>query len=162
MRWAVLSIGIAIGSVVLAVFAVDYWLLDEREVATLTTHAADGETFETQVWVVDGEALTDAAVPADSDAAGALFLRAYRPDAAWLKRLAASSAVELQRDGWSRPYRAEPIADDALRARLNAAMASKYGLADRLLASIFDGAVAVPVRLVPDASRNGQKVAPGH
>lgn len=154
MRWAVIGIGIAIGSVVFAVFVVDYWLLDEGEVATLTTHAADGETFETQVWVVDGAAL--------SHEEGVVFLRSYRSDAAWLKRLVASSAVELERDDWSLPYRAEPVADAALRERLNEAMSAKYGLADRLLAPIFDPAAAVPVRLVPDASRSDQKVTPGH
>jgi hypothetical protein len=154
MRWAVLFIGIAIGSVVLAVLAVDYWLLDEGEVATLTTHAAGGEEFETQVWVVDGAALAE---PDD-----VLFLRAHRADAAWLERLVARGEVEIQRDGWARAYRAERVDDAALRDRLNEAMAEKYGLADRLLAPIFDPAISVPVRLVPDESREDVEIAPGH
>ena len=65
----------------------------------------------------------------------------------------ANPAVELTREGEARPYLAKPEEDAELRSRVNRAMAAKYGVADRVIAAIFDPAHSVPIRLVPDPTR---------
>jgi hypothetical protein len=150
VRTAVLTIGCVIGAVVLSVLAVP-----EGEVATLSTYTPDGRDHETQVWVVDGEALPGATPDA-------IFLRAHSRRAGWLARLQAAPQVELARDGDAQPYRAEVADPGTLREPLNQAMAAKYGLADRLLAFVVDPAISVPVRLLPDPTReSAARVAPG-
>lgn len=150
MRTAVLTIGCVIGTLVLSVL-----VLPEGEVATLSTYAADGRDHATQVWVVDGPALPGASPEA-------IYLRAHSRYAGWLARLQAAPEVELARAGESRPYRAEIGDPEALREPLNRAMAAKYGLADRLLALLLDPAISVPVRLLPDPTReSAARVAPG-
>jgi hypothetical protein len=141
VRAAVLIIGCLIGGLVLGVL-----LLPEGEVATLSTVAADGAEFETQVWVVEGDGLPEAD-------AGVVFLRAGSPDSAWLARLRARPQVELARGEKLRAYVAVPEEDAALRERVNLAMAEKYGIADRLIALVFDQRRSTPIRLVPDPSR---------
>jgi hypothetical protein len=149
VRTAVLTIGCVIGAFVLSVLAVP-----EGEVATLSTYAA-GRDHATQVWVVDGEALPGA----DAEA---IFLRANSRSAGWLARLAATPQVDLERGGAVHPYRAELADPGTLREPLNRAMAAKYGVADRLLAFVIDPAASVPVRLVPDPTReSAARVAPG-
>jgi hypothetical protein len=150
VRVAVLTIGCVIGSLVLSVL-----MVPEGEVATLSTYAADGRDQSTQVWLVDGEELPGASPDA-------IFLRAHSRRAGWLARLQAAPQVELARQGEVRPYRAEVGDPDALREPLNRAMAAKYGVADRLLALLVDPAISVPVRLVPDPTReSASRVAPG-
>lgn len=136
-----LVIGCAIGALVLAVL-----LVPEGEVATLSTYTADGRPHETQVWVVEGDA-----VPGEPD--GAVFLRAHSRFAEWLHRLEASPQVELARRGEARAYRAEVPDPAPLREPVNRAMAAKYGVADRLLGFVLDADISVPVRLVPDPTR---------
>jgi hypothetical protein len=141
VRFAVLTIGCLVGALVLGVS-----LVPEGEVATLATRSSDGLSHETQVWVVEGASLADGAH-------GEIFLRAHSARAEWLERLRERPRVRLQRDGVERRYRAEVEDDPGLRARVNRAMAKKYGVSDRLLAWIVDPASSVPVRLVPDSSR---------
>jgi hypothetical protein len=141
VRLAVLTIGCVVGALVLGVS-----LVPEGEVATLATRSADGRSHETQVWVVEGAALADGAH-------GEVFLRAHSARAEWLERLREHPGVVLQRDGVERRYRADVEDDPGLRARVNRAMAKKYGVSDRLLAWIVDPARSVPVRLVPGPSR---------
>jgi hypothetical protein len=141
VRAAVLIIGCLIGGLVFGVL-----ILPEGEVATLSTVAADGAEFETQVWVVEGDGLPQAD-------AGVVFLRAGSPDSAWLARLRARPQVELARGEKLRAYVAVPEDDAALRERVNLAMAEKYGIADRLIALVFDRRRSTPIRLVPDPSR---------
>lgn len=150
MRAAVLTIGCVIGAIVLSVL-----LVPEGEVATLSTFEADGRDHETQVWVVDADALPGASP-------GAVFLRASSRHAGWLARLRAVPQVELARGETTRTYRAE-VADAAdLREPLNRAIAAKYGVADRLLALLLDPALSVPIRLVPDPTReSAARAAPG-
>ena len=141
MRAAVLTIGCLIGALVLGVM-----LVPEGEVATLATVASDGAEYETQVWVVEGNGLPDVA-------AGVVYLRAGSPDASWLTRLRARPEVALERGEERRAYLAVPEDDAALRERVNQAMAAKYGVSDRLIAYVFDRGSSVPIRLVPDPSR---------
>jgi hypothetical protein len=141
VRAAVLMIGCLIGGLVFGVM-----LLPEGEVATLSTVAVDGAEHETQVWVVEGDGLPDGD-------AGVVFLRAGSPESAWLARLRARPQVALVRGEKRRAYVAVPEEDAALRERVNLAMAEKYGIADRLIALVFDQRKSTPVRLVPDPSR---------
>jgi hypothetical protein len=149
VRTAVLTIGCVIGMLVVSVLAVP-----EGEVATLSTYA-HGRDHATQVWVVDGEALPGAS-PDE------IYLRANSPHAGWLARLEASPEVDLERGGEVRPYRAEVDGAASLREPLNRAIATKYGVADRLLGLVVDPASCVPVRLVPDPGReSAARIAPG-
>ena len=148
MRAAVLTIGCLIGGLVVGVL-----LVPEGEVATLATVAADGVEYETQVWVVQGDGLPDAS-------AGVVFLRAGSPEASWLERLRARPQVALERGEERRAYLAVPEDDAALRERVNRAMASKYGVSDRLIALVFDRGRSVPIRLVPDPGRQHELSEP--
>jgi hypothetical protein len=149
VRTAVLTIGCVIGILVVSVLAVP-----EGEVATLSTYA-HGRDHATQVWVVDGVALPGAK-PDE------IFLRANSPRAGWLVRLEASPEVDLERGDEVRPYRAEVDGAASLREPLNRAIAAKYGVADRLLGLVVDPEGSVPVRLVPDPSReSAARIAPG-
>jgi hypothetical protein len=141
VRAAVLTIGCLIGGLVFGVL-----LVPEGEVATLATVAADGAEYETQVWVVEGDGLPDAA-------AGVVYLRAGSPGASWLERVRARPEVALARGEERRAYLAVPQDDPALREHVNRAMAEKYGISDRLITYVFDRGSSVPIRLVPDPSR---------
>jgi hypothetical protein len=141
VRAAALMIGCLIGGLVFGVL-----LVPEGEVATLSTVAADGAEFETQVWVVEGDGL-----PGGGE--GVVFLRAGSPDASWLARLRARPDVALERGETRLAYRALPEEDAALRERVNRAMAAKYGVSDRLINVVFDRGRSVPIRLVPDPGR---------
>jgi hypothetical protein len=141
VRAAVLSIGIVIGALVVGVM-----LVPEGEVATLATLSADGAEHETEVWVVEGSVLP-------GGGPGALYLRAHSLRAGWLQRLRGKPQVMLQRDGTAVPYLAEVAEGAEVRDGVNRAMAAKYGVADRLLARVVDPARSIPVRLVPDPTR---------
>jgi hypothetical protein len=140
----VLVIGCGIGLALFGVYAVD-----EGEVATLTTVAADGHARETQVWVVEGDSIPGG----EGDA---VFLRATRPRAAWLARLRRAPAVELLRDGSPpRRYLAEVRDEAEVRGVVNRAMAEKYGLANTILSHLTDLDASVPVRLAPAPAAEG-------
>ena len=115
MRRAMLVIGVVTGLLVIGAL-----LLDEGEVVTLMTEV-DGTQYPTQVWIVEVD--------------DRKFVRANRPDARWLARVRVNPDVDLLRSGSphdvSEPYRALVVADARLKARVNAAMARKYRLADR-------------------------------
>lgn len=138
MRAAVLLIGCLIGGLVLGIL-----LVPEGEVATLSTVAPDGAEHETEVWVVEGDGLP-------GDDAGVVFLRAGSPRASWLARLRARPEVGLERGEERRAYVAVPEDDSRIREGVNRAMAAKYGVADKLIALVFDQRESTPVRLVPD------------
>ena len=55
----------------------------------------------------------------------------------------------IERDEVRSVFEATPSEDPALRARVNRAMAEKYGLADRLWALLSDRRLSVPIRLDP-------------
>jgi hypothetical protein len=110
-------------------------LLDLGEVVTLHTTDSQSRSYETQLWIVD----------LDEER----YLRAGRPGVRWLSRLRQSPGVVLERDGEERTVRAYPEEDVSVRDRVNAAMAEKYGLADRLIRMLNDANRSVPVRLEP-------------
>jgi hypothetical protein len=141
VRIAVLAIGCLVGALVLAVM-----LVPEGEVVTLSTLSPDGVEHETELWVVEGDGVPGAA-------AGALYLRAHSARAGWLERLRGQPQVELSRDGAERAYLAQVVANPETREGVNRAMARKYGISDRLLAWMADPSGSIPVRLVPDPTR---------
>lgn len=140
MRVAVLAIASLIGLIVIGAV-----LVPEGEVATLSTFESDGTEHETQVWVVEGNGFPGAE-------RGQLFLRTG-PRTRWLARLRSQPEVVLARGEERVAYLAVVEESPELRDHVNEAMAEKYGLSDRLLGGIYDPARAVPVRLVPDPTR---------
>jgi hypothetical protein len=113
-------------------------LLDEGDVVTLLDRHA-GQEYETQLWIVELD--------------GVSYLRARNPDAGWLVRIGSGHPVQLRREPGrtspTRPYEATPSTDAALRERVDAAMAAKYGLADKLWATLAGRSHSLPVALAP-------------
>jgi hypothetical protein len=130
MRAVMVVVGLAAAAIVF--FAI--WI-DKGEVVTLLTTDADSMIQDTQLWVVELE--------------GVYYLRASNARAAWLARLGERPLVELEFGDTSRHYRAVPLDDAALRSRINAAMARKYGFADRLWGVMRDCSETVSIRLEP-------------
>ncbi len=125
---------IGVGSVA-ALLVVGAGVVEKGEIVKLTTWDAEGHDQVTELWVVD--------LPSG------IWLRAAVPRSGWVDRIRENPEVSLERDGASRRYLAAPVPDAALRARVNRAMAVKYGLKDRLWSKISDHGESVPVRLVP-------------
>ncbi len=130
VRAAIFAVGILVAAVVVGAL-----LVDEGEVATLSTRDAEGRHFDTQVWLVE---LDDA-----------LFLRSNSPDSEWLARVRERPEVELTRGDETAAWRSAPQSDPDLRRRVNEAMARKYGTSDRLLCWVLDKQAMVPVLLEP-------------
>jgi hypothetical protein len=132
VRAGLYAIGILVG-----VLVIGSLLIDEGEVVTVTTRDAEGQAFETQLWIVQVD--------------GKGYLRANSPRSAWLARARLESAIELQRGATVGPWRIVPENDPERRRRVNQAMAEKYSLSDRLLVLLFDRDEMVPLRLEPAA-----------
>jgi hypothetical protein len=126
-----LAFGIATGILVLAALA-----LDEGDVVTLITRS-EGMEYPSHVWIVE--------------VGGRWYVRANRREVRWLQRLQEDPAVVL-REGRgpharSQEFSARVVVDPAAGAKVNAAMAAKYGLADQVWSRIVDRSHSVPVRL---------------
>jgi hypothetical protein len=137
---------VAVGSVAAAVVLCAL-VLDVGEVVTLRTTGEDARSCETQLWIVDLD--------------GERFLRAARPDVHWLARLRRTSRPVLVRRGVERVVRAHPEDDSTTRERVNAAMAEKYGLADRLWRVVSDSSRSVPIRLGSAREGHASRSSPG-
>ncbi len=135
MRLLLLAAGLfAAGIVLVSAFGVD-----EGEVVTLVSVDGAGARYETTLWIVEID--------------GTHWLRATRPDAAWLTRLKERPEVEVRRrEKASEPFRASPVDTADERRTVNDAMARKYGAADGILRRFVDVDRAVPVRLDPRAT----------
>ena len=135
MRKLWISVGalVALGLVFLAlVFAISE---SGVEIVTLETRDSDGEMRTTRLWVVDHD--------------GSAWLRSGMPTSAWFVRLVAHPEVRVTRGNTTRRYRAEPNHDPAVRDRIHALVAEKYGFPERFIAATRDGTQSVPIRLVP-------------
>jgi hypothetical protein len=127
---------ILLGIVLLAVVVVaGHLVLIEagREVVVLRTHDAEGRTKSTRLWCVD-----------EGDS---VWLHSAGAD--WLPRFAGDGIVELERNGSTRRYRAEPM--PGAHPRVHALLREKYGVADRWVRFVGgeEGADVVAVRLDP-------------
>lgn len=135
MRWLWITLGTAAGLAVLF-FGLVFGLSETGgEVVVLQTLDAAGAPHETRLWVVDDD--------------GNAWLRAGMPTSSWFLRLEANPHVQLTRGATTGPYLAEPVHDPAVRDRIHALMADKYGFAETFIAASRDGSFSIPVRLVP-------------
>lgn len=103
------------------------------EVVVVKTFDTVGVEHETHLWIVDQ--------------AGAQWLRAGQSDSGWVERLNTRPEIEVQRAGNWAKYNATPV--PGATARIEEAMAEKYGAADRFIALIRDESKSVAVRLDP-------------
>jgi hypothetical protein len=124
---ALLALALAFG---LALFAASEL---GGEVVKLHTRDASGAEHVTSLWVVDHE--------------GYAYLRGGNQASGWVERLRAQPEVTVERDGRSAAYRAEPAPE--LTRAIEARMAEKYGLADRIVGVIRNPERSLAVRLVP-------------
>lgn len=130
MRILLIAIAGLIGTLVLGAIAID-----EGEVVALTTFDAAGKSYRTQLWIVDLD--------------GRSYLRAAAPDNGWLDRLREYPEALLDRGEQERAVTATPLSSPELGARINRAMAEKYGVSDRLWSALFDRSESVPVLIEP-------------
>ena len=128
MRTLMVVVGVVAAAIVL--FAL--WI-GRGEVVTLVTTDANSTMQDTQLWAVELD--------------GVHYLRASNGRATWLARLREQPLVELDLGGSRNHYRAVPLDDAALRSRVNAEMARKYGFADRLWGKLGDRSASIPIRL---------------
>lgn len=103
------------------------------EVVILRTRDASGAERRTSLWVVEHE--------------GFQYLRAGSRDSGWVARLREAPEVEVERGGKTARYRAVPAPE--LTPRIDALIAERYGLADRLIAVIRQPGKSLAVRLEP-------------
>jgi hypothetical protein len=129
MRYVMLAFGLLVLSVVLAAA----WI-DEGEIVTLRSSDAEGQTFETELWI--------------AEYGGELYLRGAR-DRLWVDRIRERSRVEVVRGGETRSYHARLVGDTHVTAGVDAAMAAKYGSADRIAGAVFERRPPVAIRLEP-------------
>jgi len=129
VRLLMLAVGIVAAVVVLGAMSVN-----EGELVVLVTSDEASRHHETQLWVVDID--------------GHQYLRAGSPRAGWLARLEAEPLVVLTRNDQKSSFIARPQREDAaLRARVNRAMAAKYGFPDRVISYLTDRDRSVPIEL---------------
>jgi hypothetical protein len=103
------------------------------EVVTLYTRAPGGGESRTSLWVVEHE--------------GFQYLRAGDRDSGWFERLRHAPEVRVERGGKVATYQAVPTPE--LTATIDALMAERYGLADRLIGLVRDPSKSMAVKLVP-------------
>ena len=130
MRTAMLAGGALLLALVAALL-----LVGAGEVATLSVSDARGHHLETELWIVDLD--------------GSSWVRAAGPHEDWLERLRERPDALLIRGGASVLVRAVPVEDAGARSAVEADMARKYGLGERLLERLRFGRPQIPVRLEP-------------
>lgn len=113
VRGGMLAAGGLTAAIVLAVL-----LPDKGEVIRLVTRDTEGQLRDTELWIADLE--------------GQAYFRAGSPRVAWLARLESGVPSYLDRQGRMIEIATQVDHDPKLIARLNRAMAEKYGFADRV------------------------------
>jgi len=103
------------------------------EVVTLYTRDEAGRESRTSLWVVDY--------------GGYPYLRAGDRDAGWCERLRRVPDVRVERGGETLRYRAVPAPEQT--PTVDALMAERYGLADRLVGLMRDPGASMAIRLEP-------------
>ncbi|MEE3331972.1 MAG: hypothetical protein VX246_13990 [Myxococcota bacterium] len=130
MKWIMLCTA-SIASV-LVLMAV---LLPQGEVVTLHTRDSEGNGYSTQLWIVE--------------LGSGLYLRSGADNAGWLSRAREFPDVELSREAGDTSVLAVVVDDPVVKSALNAAMAEKYGIANRIFDWMVDIETTVAVRLDP-------------
>jgi len=113
MRRAAILLAAALGLCV--AYVVAHWALIELGfyINVLRTENPDGGWLETRLWIVD-----------DGDDSWL-----HGGDSAWMRNLRARPTVEIERDGETHRYRADPVPGP--HPKLDALLRAKYGAADR-------------------------------
>lgn len=124
-----LLVALAVGFVLTIFLASEFG----GEVVVLHTRDERGAERSTSLWVVDRQ--------------GFQYLRAGNGASAWLERLRQNPEVDVERAGESARYQAVPAPE--LTPEIDAMMAEKYGVADRIVSLIRDPSKSMAVRLVP-------------
>ncbi len=119
----------------LAFGALTLYAVEGREVVRLRTVAPDGSTRETRTWVADD--------------GGAVWIEAAVAERPFFQHLLTNPAVELERNGTVRRYRAAPVPNPDGHERIRALLAEKYGWADWWVGLLTDSSGSVAVRLDP-------------
>lgn len=122
-------------AVALAFGAITLYALEGREVVVLRTHAPDGSTRETRTWIADD--------------GGAVWIEAAVAERPFFQHLLANPAVELERNGTLRAYRAGPVPNPDGHVRIRTLLAQKYGWADWWVGLLQDTSRSIAVRLEP-------------
>lgn len=124
---------LALAGIVLLLAAWSAIRSGDRDVAVLRTFDVQGQDYFTTVWLVE-------------DPEGFVWIRAHRPDRAWLSQVRERPQVTLGRAGRSQNYVAKVFDDAATRRYVAPRFREKYGLADRWREWSGD-ADTVPIRL---------------
>lgn len=117
IRTAMLAFGLGTG---LLIFA--FLVIGRGEVVRLITHDTVGQALDTELWIAD---LPDGT-----------YLRAGSSEVEWLGRLESGGAPALEREDQTVLIETFIVDDTATREAVRAAMAEKYGLADRMWGAI--------------------------
>ena len=129
------TIMLALGLLAAALVSVAL-LVDEGEIVTLISRDDGGMEHETQLWIVQVDQTP--------------YLRAANPEVEWLGRIESEPLVTIEREDEVRQlFLAATQTDQALKRRVNLAMAQKYGLADRIWGLLSSRSSATPIRLSP-------------
>jgi len=134
MRKLWIAIGVVVALLAAAVATVMLASEYGGEVVTVTTFDAQGTPHDTRLWIVDLR--------------GIPYLRGG-PDSGWVQRLDSFAELDLERGGKTVRYQALPALSDDQMQRVEAAMASEYGLADRLIGLLRGDTPPVAFRLTP-------------
>ena len=126
-------------ALIVAIPVLSAMLIDTGEVVVLETRDARGHLQETQLWIVDLD--------------GAQYIRAGNPHTHWADRMRGAPTVGLVRGGAHTDCIAEEVSDPVLVERVAAAMAAKYGSADRIWSLASDRAESAVFRLTPAPAR---------
>lgn len=124
-----LTVGCLTAAIVLAAI-----IPEKGEVVQLMTRDPEGQQRETDLWITEVEEQT--------------FIRAGSSRVAWLSRLASSEPAYLRREGQVIEIESQMVNDPELRARVDRAMAEKYGLADDIW-SVVRSSSPVAIRVHP-------------
>ena len=127
-----LRIAGALAAVALVFVAITWLALEQSDVAIIETHAPDGTTRRTHVWIVylDG---------------GTTWLEAGNPDNAWFADLKRDRRLRLTVYGVTRDTTAEIIPGESPMIR--AAMRAKYGWRDAWIQMLVNADQATAVRI---------------
>jgi hypothetical protein len=139
IRIAMLACGFGTGLLIFAVL-----VIGRGEVVRLITHDTVGQALDTELWI--------------ADLADGTYLRAGSSDVKWLGRLESGGAPALEREDQTVLIETSIVDDTTTREAVRAAMAEKYGLADRVWGAIHSHKpVVIRVELFGDVTTTAQQ-----
>jgi len=118
---------------VVAVGGVTLLALEGREVVVVRTHAPDGQTHATRIWVADAD--------------GVAWIEAANPERPFLHDLERDPEMQLERGGRVLRCQAAIAANPDGHRRIRELLAARYGWADCWIGLLADTRRSVAVRL---------------